>query len=120
MLLTPPDASILEGITRDSIIQLARELGHEVVKQPISRDQLYGADEVFVCGTAAEVVALRRSTSGPSAPVAALRSPAPCSRPAAPAWAASTRARPPGSPTSAEFRGHFTTEVVEVPFRRFS
>ena len=59
MLLTPPDASVLEGLTRDSIIQLARELGHEVVKQPISRDQLYGADEVFVCGTAAEVVALR-------------------------------------------------------------
>jgi branched-chain amino acid aminotransferase len=59
VLLTPPDASVLEGLTRDSIIQLSRELGHEVVKQPISRDQLYGADEVFVCGTAAEVVALR-------------------------------------------------------------
>ncbi len=58
-LLTPPDATILEGLTRDSIIRLAREQGHEVVKQPISRDQLYGADEVFVCGTAAEVVALR-------------------------------------------------------------
>jgi branched-chain amino acid aminotransferase len=59
VLLTPPDASVLEGLTRDSIIQLARELGHQVVKQPISRDQLYGAEEVFVCGTAAEVVALR-------------------------------------------------------------
>ena len=59
VLLTPPDATVLEGLTRDSIIRLARELGHEVVKQPISRDQLYGADEVFVCGTAAEVVALR-------------------------------------------------------------
>lgn len=59
VLLTPPDASVLEGLTRDSIIQLAREQGREVVKQPISRDQLYGADEVFVCGTAAEVVALR-------------------------------------------------------------
>ncbi len=59
VLLTPPDATVLEGLTRDSIIKLARELGHEVVKQPISRDQLYGADEVFVCGTAAEVIALR-------------------------------------------------------------
>lgn len=59
VLLTPPDATVLEGLTRDSIIQLAREMGHEVVKQPISRDALYGADEVFVCGTAAEVVALR-------------------------------------------------------------
>ncbi|HTS80343.1 MAG TPA: branched-chain amino acid transaminase [Myxococcaceae bacterium] len=59
LLLTPPDATVLEGLTRDSIIRLARELKLEVVKQPISRDQLYGADEVFVCGTAAEVVALR-------------------------------------------------------------
>lgn len=59
LLLTPPDATVLEGLTRDSIIRLAREQGHEVAKQPISRDQLYGADEVFVCGTAAEVVALR-------------------------------------------------------------
>ncbi len=59
VLLTPPDASVLEGLTRDSIIQLARQMGVEVVKQPISRDALYGADEVFVCGTAAEVVALR-------------------------------------------------------------
>ncbi|HZJ56492.1 MAG TPA: branched-chain-amino-acid transaminase, partial [Myxococcaceae bacterium] len=59
VLLTPPDATVLEGLTRDSIIQLAREMGHEVVKQPVSRDALYGADEVFVCGTSAEVVALR-------------------------------------------------------------
>jgi branched-chain amino acid aminotransferase len=59
VLLTPPDATVLEGLTRDSIIQLAREMGHEVMKQPVSRDALYGADEVFVCGTAAEVVALR-------------------------------------------------------------
>src|SRR6516164_5286442 len=59
VLLTPPDATVLEGLTRDSIIQLARGMGHEVIKQPVSRDALYGADEVFVCGTAAEVVALR-------------------------------------------------------------
>ena len=38
---------------------LAKELGHEVVEQPISRDQLYIADEVFVTGTAAEVIGLR-------------------------------------------------------------
>ena len=59
VLLTPPDATVLEGLTRDSIIQLSREMGHVVTKQPVSRDALYGADEVFVCGTAAEVVALR-------------------------------------------------------------
>ncbi len=58
-VLTPPDGSILEGLTRDSIITLGRELGYEVATQPISRDQLYTADEVFVCGTAAEVIGLR-------------------------------------------------------------
>ncbi|ATB30826.1 branched-chain amino acid transaminase [Melittangium boletus] len=58
-LLTPPDAQILEGITRDTVMILARDMGMEVIAQPISRDQLYTADEVFVTGTAAEVVGLR-------------------------------------------------------------
>jgi branched-chain amino acid aminotransferase len=58
-ILTPPEGSILAGITRDSLIHLASDLGHEVLAQPISRDQLYMADEVFVCGTAAEVIGLR-------------------------------------------------------------
>jgi len=57
--LHAPRAGILEGITRDSLITLARDSGYSVVEEPISRDQLYIADEVFVCGTAAEVVALR-------------------------------------------------------------
>jgi branched-chain amino acid aminotransferase len=56
---TTPRAGILEGITRESLITLAHDLGYSVVEEPISRDQLYIADEVFVCGTAAEVVALR-------------------------------------------------------------
>lgn len=56
---TVPKASILEGITRDSLITLARDLGYRVVEEPISRDQLYIADEVFVSGTAAEVIGLR-------------------------------------------------------------
>ena len=59
IISTTPRAGILEGITRDSLITLARDLGYSVVEEPISRDQLYIADEVFVCGTAAEVVALR-------------------------------------------------------------
>jgi branched-chain amino acid aminotransferase len=59
IIYTPPRAGILEGITRDSLITLARDLGYTVTEEPISRDQLYIADEVFVCGTAAEVVALR-------------------------------------------------------------
>jgi branched-chain amino acid aminotransferase len=56
---TPPRTTILEGITRDAVITLALDLGITVVEQPISRDQLYIADEVFVCGTATEVVHVR-------------------------------------------------------------
>jgi len=58
-IYTPPTADILEGITRDALVTLACDLGYDVIEQPISRDQLYIADEVFVCGTAAEVIALR-------------------------------------------------------------
>jgi branched-chain amino acid aminotransferase len=56
---TPPASTILEGITRDSIITLCSDLGYQVIETPVSRDQLYIADEVFVCGTAAECIALR-------------------------------------------------------------
>jgi branched-chain amino acid aminotransferase len=59
VIYTVPRGSILEGITRDSLITLAEDAGYKVVEEPISRDQLYIADEVFVCGTAAEVVGLR-------------------------------------------------------------
>ena len=55
---TPPVATVLGGITRDALLTVAHDLGYEVLEQPISRDMLYIADEVFVCGTAAEVVAL--------------------------------------------------------------
>jgi len=58
-IYTPSRAAILEGITRDSLLTVARDLGYAVVEEPISRDQLYIGDEVFVCGTAAEVVGLR-------------------------------------------------------------
>lgn len=58
-IYTVPRSSILEGITRDSILTLARDLGIKVSEEPISRDQLYISDEVFVSGTAAEVVAIR-------------------------------------------------------------
>src|SRR6266481_2220710 len=59
VIYTPARGAILEGVTRDSLLALAGDLGHNVVEEPISRDQLYIADEVFVCGTAAEVVGLR-------------------------------------------------------------
>lgn len=56
---TTPRATILEGVTRDSVIQLAQDLEYTVVEEAISRDQLYIADELFVCGTAAEVTPVR-------------------------------------------------------------
>jgi len=56
---TPPLAAILEGITRDALIHLAADLGYSVTERMMGRDMLYTADEVFVCGTAAEVVAVR-------------------------------------------------------------
>jgi len=59
VIYTVRKASILEGITRCSLIALAGDRGYAVLDEPISRDQLYIADEVFVCGTAAEVIALR-------------------------------------------------------------
>jgi branched-chain amino acid aminotransferase len=56
VLVTPPTwSAILRGITRDSVIDLARELGVTVVERPIAREQLYLADEVFLTGTATEV-----------------------------------------------------------------
>jgi len=58
-IFTTPTTAILEGITRASLITLMNEMGFEVVEQLLSRDQLYIADEVFVCGTAAECVGLR-------------------------------------------------------------
>lgn len=59
-LITPPvNASILEGITRDCILQLAREEGIEIIEREIARAELYLADEVFVTGTAAEVCPIR-------------------------------------------------------------
>ena len=55
-IYTPPAADILEGITRDSLFHLAEDMGCPVTETQVSRDQLYIADEVFVCGTAAEVI----------------------------------------------------------------
>jgi branched-chain amino acid aminotransferase len=55
-LITPPADAILEGITRDTVAALARDLGIPVQESQLSRDHLYVVDEVFVCGTAAEIV----------------------------------------------------------------
>lgn len=59
-LVTPPlGASILPGITRDSVIQIARELGIPVVETTVQRAALYLADELFFTGTAAEITPIR-------------------------------------------------------------
>lgn len=59
-IMTPPlGASVLAGITRDTIIRLARDLGFEVLETLIPREALYIADEVFFTGTAAEVTPVR-------------------------------------------------------------
>ena len=56
VLITPPQsASILAGITRDSVIRLAHTMGLEVREMPLSREALYLADELFFTGTAAEI-----------------------------------------------------------------
>jgi len=56
VIYTSPGGSSLEAITRDTVITLAGDLGYEMVEASLSREQLDRADEVFVCGTAAEVV----------------------------------------------------------------
>lgn len=59
-IITPPAASsILDGITRKSVVQIARDLGVEVIERDIARAELYLADEVFMTGTAAELVPVR-------------------------------------------------------------
>ncbi len=59
LIKTPPLTSILEGITRDTIIQLAAERGMRLVEERFTRDELYIADEAFFSGTAAEITPIR-------------------------------------------------------------
>ena len=56
---TPVSAALLNGITRNTIIQLAREVGIEVVERDLPREYLYLCDELFMCGTAAEITPIR-------------------------------------------------------------
>jgi branched-chain amino acid aminotransferase len=59
-IMTPPiSASILEGITRNSIMEIAGAAGYTVVERDLARAELYTADEIFVTGTAAEVCPIR-------------------------------------------------------------
>ncbi len=58
-LYTPDLTSALEGITRDTIVQLATEMGLQIIEKRITRDEVYSADEAFFTGTAAEVTPIR-------------------------------------------------------------
>jgi branched-chain amino acid aminotransferase len=70
---TPPQtAGILDGINRKSVIEIARDLGHQVVERDVARAELVMADEVFLTGTAAELTPLREIDDielGPPGPV---------------------------------------------------
>jgi branched-chain amino acid aminotransferase len=60
-LITPGfDQDILEGITRDSIITIAKDFGIEVIERPVDKTELLIADEVFLCGTAAKITPVKR------------------------------------------------------------
>src|SRR5690606_4422487 len=60
VLITPPiDGTALAGITRDAILQIAHDLGIPAREQIVQREALYGADELFFTGTAAEVTPIR-------------------------------------------------------------
>lgn len=59
VLKTPPLTSVLEGITRDAVIQIAKDEGIEIATERFTRDELYIADEAFFTGTAAEITPIR-------------------------------------------------------------
>ena len=78
-LVTPGlDSSILEGITRGSVIQIARDFGYEVTERDLTPEELFAADEVFLTGTAAELVPVRQIDDHVYGPPG--RSPGSCSR----------------------------------------
>ncbi len=58
-LISPPSDNTLESITQDTVIDLAHDMGIEVVRRRITREEIYIADEVFLVGTAAEVTPVR-------------------------------------------------------------
>ncbi len=62
-IYTPDLASCLDGITRDSVLTMARDLGIDVIEKRITRDEMYCADEAFFTGTAAEVTPIRELDS---------------------------------------------------------
>ena len=65
-VFTPPQvASILDGITRKSVMQILEDNGYPVIERDIARSELYLADEIVMCGTAAEIVPVREVDDHP-------------------------------------------------------
>ncbi|GIK78145.1 MAG: branched-chain amino acid transaminase [Acidobacteria bacterium] len=65
-IVTPPHtASILDGVNRRSVIQIARDLGYQVIERDVGRSELYLAEEIFLTGTAAELVPVREIDDHP-------------------------------------------------------
>lgn len=95
VLATPPSTcGALEGLTRNKVMELARSAGYEVVERPMARYDLYVADEVFLTGTAAELIAV---TELDKRPIGA-GTPGPVARELAERYAAAARAE--GTPIS--------------------
>jgi branched-chain amino acid aminotransferase len=67
-IYTPDLASCLDGITRDSVLTMARDLGIEVIEKRITRDEVYCCDEAFFTGTAAEITPIRELDNRPIGP----------------------------------------------------
>ncbi|XHU95360.1 MAG: branched-chain amino acid transaminase [cyanobacterium endosymbiont of Rhopalodia gibba] len=60
-LITPGlDQDVLEGITRDSVLNIAKVLGIETIERPVDKSELFIADEVFLCGTAAKIIPVKQ------------------------------------------------------------
>ncbi|BAP17216.1 branched-chain amino acid transaminase [cyanobacterium endosymbiont of Epithemia turgida] len=60
-LITPGlDQDVLEGITRDSVLNIAESLGIETIERPVDKSELFIADEVFLCGTAAKIIPVKQ------------------------------------------------------------
>lgn len=55
LLTPPPSSSTLEGITKDSVVEIAKDLGYQIIEREIPRTEIYFGDEVFLTGTAAEI-----------------------------------------------------------------
>jgi branched-chain amino acid aminotransferase len=109
VLKTPPLTSILEGITRDSVIQIARDEGIELETERFTRDELYIADEAFFTGTAAEITPIRDVDKR----VIGKGKPGPITKRLQSRFSISSKGATPNSPNGSNFSGSFHPESQE-------